>query len=110
MISIDDFMKVDVRVGTVVSARVNEKAIKPSYVLEIDFGKDIGVKTTSAQITDNYGMDSIIGKQLIAVVNFPDKRIAGIKSQVLVLAIICKENGTVLLEPNKPVRNGSRML
>jgi tRNA-binding protein len=109
-ISFDDFLKVDIRVGTVVSVKINQKAKKPAYILKVDFGEDIGIKTSSAQITENYTIEDMQNKQVIAVVNFPEKRIAGIKSEVLVLAIVCHENGTVLLEPSKRVKNGTRML
>jgi len=107
-ITVDDFMKVDIRAGTVLSAVRNPSAKKPCYALEIDFGP-LGVKTSSAQLTQNYSVDALAGKQICAVVNFPPMRVAGVKSEVLVLAIVCKDAGTVLVEPNKPVANGERL-
>lgn len=106
-VTVSDFLKVDIRVGTIVEAVENLKARLPAYVLRIDFG--VGQKTSSAQITQNYSKDELIGKQIIAVVNFPPKRVAGIMSEVLVLAAVCKTHGTVLLEPNSFVENGTRV-
>ena len=80
MITFDDFLKVDMRIGTVLNAKVNEKAKKPAYILEVDFGKEIGIKTTSAQITDKYSLDELIGMKVVGVVNFPPKQIADVKS------------------------------
>ena len=108
-IDIEDFLKVDIRVGTILNAKINQKAIKPAYILEIDFGEEIGSKITSAQITQNYSINELIGKQVCAVVNFPIKRIAGVKSEVLVLAVVCKDNGAVLLQPDREVVNGERI-
>lgn len=105
----DDFMKVDVRVGTILSVNLNEKARIPAYVMDIDFGDIIGKKKSSAQLTDNYKPDELVGKQICAVVNFPPRRVAGVKSEVLVLAIVCKDSGTVLVEPNMPVTDGERL-
>ena len=110
MIEFDDFLKVDMRVGEIVSARPNEKALKPAYVLEIDFGAELGFKQSSAQICANYTIDELIGRQVIAVVNFPPKRVAGIRSEVLVLAAVCAEQGTVLLQPERGVVKGQRIL
>jgi len=108
-INIEDFLKIDIRVGTILKAKINQKARKPAYILEIDFGEEIGFKITSAQITQNYLINELIGKQVCAVVNFPIKRIAGVKSEVLVLAVVCKDNGTVLLQPDREVVNGERI-
>lgn len=107
-ITVDDFIKVDIRAGTVLSAARNSKAKNPCYVLEIDFGP-LGVKTSSAQLTQNYSVDELAGKQVCAVVNFPPLRVAGVKSEALVLAVVCESAGTVLVEPNKPVANGARL-
>jgi tRNA-binding protein len=107
-ITFSDFLKVDIRVGTILEAGDNLKARQPAYVLTIDFG-ELGEKTSSAQITQNYSKEELIGKQIIAVVNFPPKKVAGIKSEVLVLATVCPTGGTVLLEPNMPVENGTRI-
>lgn len=105
----EDFLNVDVRVGTVLAAVLNKKAKKPAYILDIDFGETLGVKISSAQLTDNYSSTVLVGKQVCAVVNFPAMRVAGVKSEVLVLAIVCKNSGTVLIEPNLPVTNGERL-
>lgn len=108
-VTFDDFMKIEMRVGTVLSAKENLKAKKPAYVLEIDFGGSINVKTSSAQLTDNYSAQALLGRQIVAVTNFPSRRVAGVKSEVLVLGVMCSENGIVLLQPAQPVRNGERI-
>ena len=107
-VTVSDFLKVDIRVGTILAAQENLKARQPAYVLRIDFG-ELGQKISSAQITQNYSKEELIGKQIIAVVNFPPKRVAGIMSEVLVLAAVSKTHGTVLLEPNSFVENGTRV-
>jgi tRNA-binding protein len=107
-IEFDDFMKVDMRVGTVTKCEPNLKAKKPAYILTIDFGP-LGIKTSSAQLTRNYTPESLVGKQVIAVVNFPTKRIAGIASEVLVLGAYSAEKDVVLLQPTLNVENGSRI-
>jgi tRNA-binding protein len=107
-ITFADFLKVDMRVGTIIAAEVNLKAKKPAYILTIDFG-ELGKKISSAQITERYSKAELIGKQIIAVVNFPPKRVAGIKSEVLVLGAVPNNEGVVLLEPNLPVENGTRI-
>lgn len=104
-----DFLKVKMAVGTIISAELNPKARKPAYKLTIDFG-DLGLKTSSAQITENYTPDDLQNKQIIAVMNFRPKRIAGVKSEVLVLAAVCEKKGTVLLNPSMLVENGTRIL
>lgn len=108
-VKLDEFLKLDLRVGTVVDAYLNAKAIKPAYVLKIDFG-ELGVRQSSAQITENHTAESLPGDQVIAVFNFPPKRVAGIVSEVLVLAAVCPVNGTVLLKPSSKVKNGTRIL
>ena len=108
-IEYNDFLKVDIRVGTIREVRKNEKARVPAFILTIDFG-DIGIKESSAQIIENYLEEDLVGRQIVAVTNFPPKHVAGIKSEVLVLAAICVKNGTILLEPRSPVNNGSRIL
>ena len=105
-ITYDDYDKVDIRVGTVISVKKNEKARKPSLVVEVDFGKDIGIKQSSAQITHYYNEENLVGKQVIAVCNFPEKNIAGIVSQVLILGSIDKEGKVVLVHPSQKVDNG----
>lgn len=108
-ISFEDFQKIDIKIGTVLDASLNKKARNPAYVLRIDFGEDIGIKTTSAQLTENYQPQDLLGKQVSAVMNFPPMRIAGVKSEVLVLAGVCEANGTVLLHPSKSLENGTHV-
>ena len=105
-ITYEDFRKVLIRVGTVLSLKNNEKARQPSLVLEVDFGYEIGVKRSSAKITHYYNANNLIGKQIIAVCNFPTKNIAGIVSEVLILGSIEKNEKVVLLHPSKKVENG----
>ena len=102
-----DFQRDEMRVGTVLAASENPHANKPAYVLEIDFGP-FGVKTSSAQLTQRYSAESLLGRQVVAVMNFPAKRIAGVKSEVLVLAAL-DEDGTTLLTLTESVQNGSRI-
>ena len=104
-ISFEEFLKVEILSGTIVDAKNNEKAKKPAYILKIDFGER-GVKMSSAQITDSYSLEDLIGKQIVAVCNFPEKIIAGIKSEVLVLGAYSKKSGVVLLEPSFKIDNG----
>ena len=105
-ITYSDFDKVDIRVGTVLSVTKNEKARKPSLVVRVDFGKEIGIKQSSAQITHYYNEQNLVGKQVIGVCNFPEKNIAGIVSQVLILGSIDKEGKVILVHPSKPSENG----
>ena len=105
-ITYDIFDKVDIRIGTVISVKKNEKARKPSLVIEVDFGKDIGIKQSSAQITHYYNEDNLKGKQVVGVCNFHEKNIAGIKSQFLVLGAIEDDGKVVLLHPSQPTKNG----
>lgn len=109
-IDFGDFLKVDIRVGTVLSAELNAKARKPAYLLRVDFGPELGEKLSSAQITEHYTLEELPGRQVLAVVNFPPKRIAGIKSEVLVLAAVDEARGTILIQPDSPVANGTRLL
>lgn len=109
MITLEDFAKVDIRAGEIVSAQINEKARKPAYALQIDFGTEIGIKASSAQICDNYTADQLIGTKVLAIVNLPPRKVAGFNSEVLVLAVVCSENGTVLVRPDKSVRSGERL-
>ncbi|PWJ52067.1 tRNA-binding protein [Faecalicatena contorta] len=108
MITIDDFDKVDMRVGTIIEASINKKAKKPAYKLVVDFGDEIGTKTSSAQLTVLYTAEQLIGRQVIAVVNFPPRRVAGVKSEVLILGCDSQQ-GTVLLNPAEIVENGDRI-
>jgi len=105
-ITYDIFDKIDIRVGTVLSVRKNEKARKPSLVIEVNFGKDIGIKQSSAQITDYYNEENLKGKQVIGICNFPEKNIAGIVSQVLILGSIDKEGKVILVHPSQDSENG----
>ena len=105
-ITYEDFRKVDIRVGTVLSIINNEKARQSALVLEVDFGENIGVKTTSAKITHYYNSDNLVGEQIIAVCNFPTKNIAGVVSEVLILGAIEKDGKVVLLNPSQKVENG----
>ena len=108
MATIDDFDKLDIRVGTIISAKVFEKARKPAYQLEIDFGEEIGIKKSSAQITDVYKVDELVGKQVLGVVNFPPRQIADFYSEVLVLGTYSKQ-GVVLIKPDIKVENGDKL-
>lgn len=103
-----DFQKVDIRVGTIVHVEDYPEARKPAYKLEIDFG-DLGRKRSSAQITRRYRKEELIGKQVIAVVNFPPKQIGKFMSEVLTLGLPDDEGQVVLLEPNVKVPNGGRL-
>jgi tRNA-binding protein len=105
-ITYDIFDKVDIRIGTVISVKQNEKARKPSLVVEVDFGKEIGIKQSSAQISDYYNEENLKSKQVIAVCNFPEKNIAGIVSQVLVLGAIDQEGKVTLVHPSQKAENG----
>lgn len=109
-ITFPDFLKINIHTGTILSAVLNEKAHKPAYILQIDFGPELGIKTGSAQITQNYQPTDLINTQILAITNFPPKKVAGIKSEVLVLAAVCTKNGTILITPSSPVENGTRVL
>ncbi len=108
-ISFDDFLAVDIRVGRVLSCEPNPKAHKPAYVLTVDFGAELGVKTSSAQLTVHYAPDDLVGRLVVAVVNFEPKRIAGVKSEVLVLGVPDGDGAVVLLQPTHDVPLGGRM-
>lgn len=108
MATFDDFMKLDIRVGTIVSAKVFEKARRPAYQLEVDLGEEIGVKKSSAQITDHYTPEDLVGRQVLAVVNFPPRQIANFMSEILVLGTY-SEGGVVLIAPERPVKNGDKL-
>ena len=105
-ITYDLFDKIDIRIGTVLSAKKNIKARKPSLIVEVDFGKEIGIKQSSAQITHYYNEENLKGKQIIGVCNFPEKNIAGVVSQFLVLGAIDKEGKVTLLHPSQKTENG----
>ncbi len=108
MVTFDDFMKLDIRVGTIIGVCKFDKALKSAYKLEIDFGSEIGIKKSSAQITEVYNVDELIGKQILAVVNFPPKQIADFMSEVLVLGTYSKD-GIILITPDKKVKNGDKL-
>ena len=108
-ITYNDFDKVDIRIGTVISVKKNEKARKPSLVIEVDFGNEIGVKQSSAQITHFYSEENLKGKQVIGICNFPEKNIAGIKSEFLVLGAIEEDGKVVLLHPSQTTKNGLKI-
>ena len=108
MITWNDFEKIDIRVGTILTAQPFKKAKQPAYQLSIDFG-DIGIKKSSAQITHLYNMEDLIGKQIIAVVNFPPKQIANFFSECLVLGVYNNNKEVVLLAADKPIKNGSKI-
>ena len=108
MVTFDDFMKLDIRVGTILEAKIFEKAKKPAYQLIIDFGEEIGIKKSSAQITEIYNCDDLIGKQILAVVNFPPRQIADFMSEVLVLGTY-SDQGVVLIRPDILVNNGDKL-
>jgi tRNA-binding protein len=105
----DDFAKIEVRVGRIVSADDFPEARKPAYKLRIDFGGSIGIKNSSAQITDLYKKEELVGRLVMAVVNFPPKQIASFKSEVLTLGVPDREGRVVLLAPDNDVELGSKM-
>ncbi|MBU0806494.1 MAG: tRNA-binding protein [Gammaproteobacteria bacterium] len=105
----DDFQRVELRVGTVLSAVRNEKALKPAYVLQVDLG-ELGVKQSSAQLTDHYQCAQLLGRQVLCVCNFAAKRIASVRSEVLVTGVYDADNKVVLASFDKPVANGARLL
>ena len=105
-ITYEDYNKVEIKVGTVLKVSKNEKARKPSLVVEVDFGDKIGVKKSSAQITHYYNAENLIGKQIIGVCNFAEKNIAGVKSQFLILGSIDKEGRVTLVHPSQEAENG----
>ena len=109
LITWNDFEKLEIRVGQVIEVNDFPKARKPAYKLVIDFGDELGIKNSSAQITHHYTKDDLLNKQVIAVVNFPPKQIAGFISECLVLGIYDENNDVILLKPERPVNNGQKI-
>ncbi|NSL51425.1 chaperone CsaA [Calidifontibacillus erzurumensis] len=107
MATIEDFQKLDIRIGTVLKAEPFPEARVPAIKMEIDFGEEIGIKRTSAQITKRYTPEKLIGRQVVGVVNFPPRRIAGFKSEVLVLGGIPEKGDVILLQPDENAPNGT---
>ena len=105
----NDFEKLEIRVGQVIEVNDFPKARKPAFKLLIDFGEELGIKNSSAQITHHYTKDDLLNKQVIAVVNFPPKQIAGFISECLVLGIYDENNDVILLKPERPVKNGQKI-
>lgn len=110
MAEYEDFTALDIRIGTVVAAEEFPEARIPAIKLHIDFGEELGIKHSSAQITKRYTAEGLIGRQVTAVVNFPTRRIAGFKSEVLVLGGVPEEGDVVLLQPDQLVPNGTKIL
>ncbi|PWE28724.1 tRNA-binding protein [Pararhodobacter marinus] len=108
-IAFDDFLKVDIRAGTITAVEDFPEARKPAWKLTVDFGPEIGVKRSSAQITAHYGKDDLVGRQVLGVVNFPPRQIGPFMSEVLVLGLHDAGNDVVLIGPERGVPNGARM-
>ena len=108
-IAYDDFARVDIRVGTIVAAEPFPEARRPAYKLSIDFGPEIGVKRSSAQLTEHYQRDALVGRQVAAVINFPPKQIGPFISEVLVLGFPDQAGAVVLIGPDQPVPNGGKL-
>ena len=109
LISYSDFLKIEIRLGTIISAELNSKLQKPSFVLKIDFGNEIGIKKSSAQLTKNYKIEQLLHKQIAAVINFPKKQIGDLTSEVLVLGFPDNNNEPILISPDKKLVNGGRL-
>ncbi|MCT8975085.1 tRNA-binding protein [Clostridium sp. CX1] len=108
MATFEDFMKLDIRVGEITKVEFFEKAKKPAYKLWVDFGNEIGIKKSSAQITDCYSKEELVGKQVLGVVNFLPRQIADFMSEVLVLGVYAAQ-GVVLIQPQQPVKKGDKL-
>ena len=109
VISWGDFEKIDIRCGTIIDIKDFPKAKKPSYQFQIDFGAELGTKRSSAQVTQHYKKEELLNKQVIAVVNFPPKQIAGFFSECLILGVYDENNHVILLQPERAVKNGQRI-
>jgi tRNA-binding protein len=108
-IGYEDFERVDIRIGTVLAAEPFPEARKPAYKLTIDFGPEIGIKKSSAQVTKHYAIDALIGRRVAAVVNFPPRQIGSMKSEVLCLGFPDAEGGVVLVDVDRDVPNGGKL-
>ncbi|MCK9443411.1 MAG: tRNA-binding protein [Tissierellaceae bacterium] len=108
MATFDDFLKLDIRVGEIVKAEEFPKARNPAYKLTVDFGDEIGLKNSSAQITEHYTPEELLGKLVLGVVNFPPRNIAGFQSEVLVLGTY-SQGGVVLIQPEREVEKGDKL-
>ncbi|MCF6192971.1 MAG: tRNA-binding protein [Kangiellaceae bacterium] len=108
-ISWQDFQKVELRAGTIIKTEEFPKARNPSYILHVDFGEQLGVKKSSAQITDNYTKEELVGKQVLAVVNFPAKQIGPIMSECLVTGFYKEDGSVILAVPDQPLINGAKL-
>ena len=109
LVTYSEFRKVDIRVGTIISAEINNKLLKPSFILKIDFGTKIGIKKSSAQVTKNYTSKKLLNKQVAAVLNFQPKQIGNLISEVLVLGFPDDSNEPILISPNKKISNGGKL-
>ena len=109
-ISWDDFEVVEIRAGTVLKVEEFPEARKPAWIITVDFGSDIGVKKTSAQITDLYGPDDLVGRQIIGVVNFPPRQIGPVKSEFLLTGFYNEDGAVVLAVPERDVTNGAKLV
>ncbi len=105
----DDFAKIELRVGTIVSAEEFPEARKPAYIVKVDFGEEIGLRKSSAQITDLYSAEELLGRQVVAVVNFPSKQIGPIRSQCLITGFHRDDGAVVLVQPDRSVPNGAKL-
>ena len=108
-LSWEEFVRIELRVGTVIDAEIFKEAIKPAIKITIDFGNQVGIKRSSAQITDHYDPEKLIGKQIAAVVNFPTKQIGPLMSECLVTGFTQEDGSIILAVPDKPALNGSRL-
>ena len=109
LISYSDFVKIEIRLGTIISAELNNKLRKPSYVLRIDFREEVGIKKSSAQLTTNYKVEKLLNKQIAAVINLPKKQIGDLISEVLVLGFPDENNEPILIGPDKRLVNGRQL-
>jgi tRNA-binding protein len=109
MISFDDFQKVDIRVGTVLAVEPFPEARKPAWKLTVDFGTEVGIKRSSAQITTHYAPADLVGRQVLGVVNFPPRQIGPVRSEVLILGLHDQGAAVVIVQPERAVPNGERL-